>query len=95
MVDSRTAKAWITLLSSTSSRHLAGMASALKKKIPFAADCVPVTCSGGLFHAGKWVLDPLKEKLSAAGCRLAEPAGNAVDGAIRLAVEQYTRKEKQ
>ena len=73
---------------------LSSSATALKAKLPFENPCVPVTYSGGLFHAARWVLPRLKEKTGEAGCRLEEPAGTAVDGALQNAIEQYGKANK-
>ena len=74
--------------------ELASLAAAIKGKLPFEDPCVAVTYSGGLFHAAKWVLPPLRERLQAIGCCLEEPAGNAVDGALRIAIEQYGKENE-
>ncbi len=72
--------------------ELASLAAALKRKLPFEGPRVPVTYSGGLFHAADWVLPSFREKILAEGCFLEKPAGTPVDGALQIAMEQY-RKE--
>ncbi|MFE0022680.1 putative N-acetylmannosamine-6-phosphate 2-epimerase [Amycolatopsis sp. NPDC059021] len=53
-------------------------------------DAVPVACTGRVFEAGKLLLAPLRERLAdlAPAARLVPPAGDPLDGAVRLATAE-------
>lgn len=67
--------------------ELALMIRALKNKLRFSKQQIPVSYSGGLFHAGELVLQPLREQVSMLSCELQTPKRSAVEGALMLAVE--------
>lgn len=67
--------------------ELALMIRALKNKLRFSTQQIPVSYSGGLFHAGELVLQPLREQVSMLGCELQTPKYSAVEGALMLARE--------
>ena len=66
------------------------MVAALKNKLNLSSSKIPVSYSGGLFHAGELVLRPLREKVAALGCALQKPKRSAVEGALILAIEKFT-----
>lgn len=67
--------------------ELALMIRALKNKLRFSTQQIPVSYSGGLFHAGELVLQPLREQVSMLSCELQTPKHSAVEGALMLAME--------
>ena len=69
---------------------LADLVRALKKEIGFPADeVVRVSYTGGLFHAGEYVLAPLEKELEAMGCALEAPAFGPLAGAVGYAARAY------
>lgn len=72
--------------------ELALLAKVLKAKLllPAQAD---VSYSGGLFHAGEFILNPLAEELSASGCTLCRPAKTALEGALALSIKHFKQEE--
>lgn len=69
--------------------ELALMIGALKTKLRFSIEPIPVSYSGGLFHAGELVLKPLRDKVSMLRCELQTPKRSAIEGALMLAVEHF------
>lgn len=69
--------------------ELALMIEALKNKLRFSAEPIPVSYSGGLFHAGELVLKPLRDKVSMLRCELQTPKHSAIEGALMLAAEHF------
>lgn len=72
----------------TAATELSSMAGALVKRLGLPA-ATRVSYSGGLFKAGKLILEPLDKLISDLGCTLQEPRRTAAEGAIILAIE-YT-----
>lgn len=52
-----------------------------------------VSYSGGLFHAGDLVLDPLREQLKDENVRLCEPKYSPVEGAALIAAEMFSGED--
>ncbi len=71
--------------------ELAGMVHALKQKLHFSAEPIPVSYSGGLFHADEFILKPLREKVGVLGGVLQTPKASALEGALMLAIEKFSR----
>lgn len=69
-------------------RELAMLVKALKDQLSFAQADVPVSYSGGLFKAGRLILDPFRRETKLMGCSLRPPRMTAVEGALLLAAEQ-------
>ena len=59
---------------------------ALKKLVFTRGTAVPVSYSGGVFHAGSLILTPLAEALDEYGVRLVKPLHSPVYGAALMAV---------
>lgn len=72
-------------------RELALLAGALRKELDLLGTA-RVTYSGGLFRTGRLILDPLAEHLSGCGCVLAKPEKSALEGALLLAIKQFSGK---
>lgn len=72
--------------------ELAALAAGVKAQLIWREEDVPVSYFGGLFHAGDWVLVPLREKLSALGCTLREPLYTATEGALLLAINHFNKE---
>ncbi len=71
--------------------ELAGMIHALKQKLRFSSEPITVSYSGGLFHAGEFILSPLREKVEQMGGVLQTPKASALEGALMLAIEKFGR----
>jgi len=70
--------------------ELAALVRALKKQIGFEGEePVCVSYTGGLFHAGEYVLAPLREYLREMDCVLAQPAFGPLAGAVGYAARAY------
>lgn len=69
--------------------ELAGMVLALKQKLQFSYETIPVSYSGGVFHAGELILAPLREKVERMGGVLQTPKSSTLEGALMLAVEKF------
>jgi len=66
--------------------ELAALVRALKQRIGFAQGApVRVSYTGGLFHAGEYILSPLREYIEKMGCVLVEPAFGPLAGAVGYA----------
>lgn len=65
------------------------MVAALKHKLCLSEEDTNVSYSGGLFHAGDLVLQPLRRELAELGCVLQPPKHSAVEGAVILAIEKF------
>jgi len=69
---------------------LAELVRALKQRIGFeAGKPFAVSYTGGLFHAGEYVLEPLRAHVEALGGRLTEPAFGPLAGAVGYAARSY------
>lgn len=73
--------------------ELALMVKALKNKLFFAGEKVPVSYSGGLFKAGELILAPFRQEVERLGCSLCAPLMTAVEGALLLAIERFCEEE--
>ncbi len=69
--------------------ELALMAATLKGKLNLSPGTTPVSYSGGLFQAGKLILEPLSKQIESLDCILVEPKRSAVEGALILAMERF------
>ena len=69
--------------------ELALLAAGLLHRLGFSQMPVRVTYSGGLFKAGKWILRPLQQKITAIGGQLTEPLHTPTEGAVQLAIENF------
>ena len=63
---------------------------AVYRKLEFSGDTI-VSYSGGLFHAGDFILKPLVRKLEENGICLCPPKYSPVQGAALLAAREYSR----
>lgn len=79
----------VIALYEAAAEELAVMIETLKAKLQFSSESIPVSYSGGLFHAEELVLKPLYSKVSMLGCTLQTPKHSAIEGALMLAVEQF------
>lgn len=68
--------------------ELALIVSAVYDKLEFEGT-VPVSYSGGLFHAGDLILHPFQEKLAGKKIRLQKPRFSPVQGAVLLAASHW------
>ena len=57
------------------------MIRTLKAKLRFSAEPISVSYSGGIFHAGEFILAPLRKKAEELNCILCEPKYSATEGA--------------
>lgn len=73
--------------------ELALMVEALKDKLLFAGENVPVSYSGGLFKAGELILTPFRQEVERLGCSLRAPLMTAVEGALLLAIKRFREEE--
>lgn len=69
--------------------ELSLMIETLKGKLQFSSEPIHVSYSGGIFHAGDLILEPLQRKVSMLGCVLQSPKRSATEGAILLAMERF------
>ena len=69
--------------------ELALLVGALRERLSWSGDEVTVSYFGGLFKSGELILQPLRQRLTAMGCRLQPPAHTAVEGALLLAIDTY------
>lgn len=75
--------------------ELGALVRALKREIGFEGeDPVRVSYTGGLFHAGEYVLAPLREYVEEMGCVLVEPAFGPLAGAVGYAARAYLGADK-
>ena len=65
------------------------MIRTLKAKLRFSAEPISVSYSGGIFHAGEFILTPLRKKAEELNCILCEPKYSATEGALMLAMERF------
>lgn len=72
-------------------QELALLAGALRKKLTLP-EPAGVTYSGGLFLAGGLILDPLARELDTIGCALRKPEKTALEGALLLAIQQFSQE---
>lgn len=73
-------------------KELALLAKATKTGLNFTeGEQVPVTYSGGLFHAEDFILKPLAQELQAMNGKLHAPRHSAVEGALLLAKRQMEK----
>lgn len=72
-------------------RELALLAGALRKKLVLP-ETASVTYSGGLFLTGSLILEPLARELDAIGCALRKPEKTALEGALLLAIQQFSQE---
>lgn len=68
--------------------ELALMVVALRKKL-LLPDRTNVSYSGGLFQVGNLLLEPLRKKISVYNCILRQPVKTALEGALKLSIEQF------
>lgn len=73
----------------TAALELALMIRTLKTKLRFSAEPISVSYSGGIFHAGEFILAPLRKKAEELNCILCEPKYSATEGALMLAMERF------
>ena len=52
-------------------------------------ESVGTVYSGGIFHAGEFILAPLRKKAEELNCILCEPKYSATEGALMLAMERF------
>lgn len=69
--------------------ELAQMAEAVKRKLRFGGEPVPVSYSGGTFLVGDMLLAPFRQALEAKGMDLRAPLLSPVEGAALLAVKTF------
>lgn len=75
--------------------ELGALVRALKTRIGFEGEGpVRVSYTGGLFHAGEYVLSPLREYVEDMGCVLVEPAFGPLSGAVGYAARGYLDADK-
>lgn len=70
-------------------RELTLLASAVKAKLDFPAEGVPVSYSGGTFQVGEILLGPMSALLEKNGMSLQKPILTPVQGAALLAVQHF------
>ena len=73
----------------TAALDLALMIRALKAKLRFSSEPISVSYSGGIFHAGEFILAPLRKKAEELNCILCDPKYSATEGALMLAMERF------
>ena len=73
----------------TAALELALMIRTLKAKLRFSAEPISVSYSGGIFHAGEFILAPLRKKAEELNCILCDPKYSATEGALMLAMERF------
>jgi len=73
----------------TAARELALMIRTLKEKLRFSSEPISVSYSGGIFHAGEFILVPLRKQTEELNCVLCEPKYSATEGALMLAMERF------
>lgn len=69
--------------------ELALMIESVARKLSMTGKTLPVSWSGGLFHARKFVLPWLEQSVSMLGGSMAEPKFLPVQGAVLLSAEKY------
>ncbi len=74
--------------------ELAQLISSVKSQLTWSEDPVKVSYYGGLFHAGDYILTPLKEALTSLGCTIQKPMHSATEGALLLAIKEFNQKEE-
>lgn len=79
------------LLYERAARELALLAGALRKELDLP-ETASVTYSGGLFRTGRLILDPLARDLDGFGCTLRAPEKTALEGALLLAIQQFSQE---
>lgn len=72
-------------------QELALLAGALRKELALP-ETACVTYSGGLFRTGGLILDPLARELERRSCVLTKPEKSALEGALLLAIKQFSGK---
>lgn len=72
--------------------ELALMVRALKNRLRFSPGPITVSYSGGLFKCGELILSPLRHEMVDLECVLQEPRRSAIDGALLLAIEKFSRR---
>lgn len=78
-----------TALYEAAATELALMVGALRQKLSLSGKETPVSYSGGLFHAGELIIQPLRRMAASMGCVLQAPKRTAMEGAIILAIEKF------
>lgn len=73
----------------SAAQELAQLAAAVKAKLHFSGECVPVSYSGGTFQVGKMLLGPMGALLAQKGMSLQKPIFSPVQGAALLAVKHF------
>lgn len=79
----------MTALYEAAAEELTELVKTLRDRLEFSADPIPVSYSGGTFHAGELILTPLRQKVEALGCTLQTPKRSAIEGALLLAMEKF------
>ncbi len=74
-------------------KELALLVSGVKQQLSWSVEPVKVSYFGGLFNTGDMILKPLSEELDKLGCVLQAPAHTATEGALRLAIKEYSKEE--
>lgn len=69
--------------------ELALLVKALAAQLDFENKSFNVTYSGGLFHAGTFILEPLRIEITKAGGTLCNPRLTAQEGALLMAINQF------
>lgn len=68
--------------------ELAMLVGALRKELVFSEN-TKVSYSGGLFQTGDLILKPFEKEIAAHHCNLQPPKGNAIHGALLLAIRHF------
>ena len=77
------------MLYEAAAQELAVLVGATKEKLVLPQGQTPISYSGGLFHAGELILEPLRVQIARLGCKLQEPRRSAIEGALILAIEKF------
>lgn len=80
----------VVALYTAAARELTLMVHAMKQKLVLPPGTVTVSYSGGLFQAEELILQPFRQEVEALGGVLQAPRRSAVEGALILAIEQFS-----
>ena len=69
--------------------ELALLVKALATQLSFENKSFNVTYSGGLFHAGTFILDPMRAEIAKIDGELCKPRRTAPEGALLMAINQF------
>lgn len=75
-------------------KELGALAKAVKSRLAFSVECIPVSYSGGLFRTGDLILEPLRQEIEELGCKLQPPYGDATEGACLLAIRKFGKRRE-